>query len=583
MKTFSSLWLGIAVVGWSFVGNVRGAEMETVRERRPVALATSNDGARLFVANQKSGSISVVDTHNNRVIAEQVVGKGLSDLALLADGRRMLAVDRAGNALLWLEIDGDAVRTVDRLSIADDPVTVAVANDGRSCVVASTWSKRLTFVALPTGSGARLAVTGTLDLPFAPRCVVWVGAKGELIAADAFGGKLAVIDGTAKTLRAVRSLPAHNIRGLATTHHGRTLVVAHQTLKRSMKTDFEDVHWGRLLTSHVRSLRVDAVLTAESDADLDRGGCVIDLGFATDGAGDPAALVCDRTNGNVVAVAVAGVDQVALSNSPSGYFRRSDVGRAPSALALGANSKTVYVADTFDDTISVVDSANGRRLGVITLGPRPALTTVDVGERLFHDARLSHDGWMSCQSCHTDGHANGQLGDTLGDGAYGAPKRVPSLLGVGTTGPWSWNGSVDTLKEQVRKSIHLTMRGNPPPDDQVTALTAYLSTLTPPPGVVVDEKAVARGREVFGSRQCAECHAPPSFTSKGRYDVGLVDESGQRAFNPPSLLGVGRRDSLLHDGRASTLPEVFRDHKHPDGEPFSARELEDLVAYLKSL
>ena len=52
---------------------------------------------------------------------------------------------------------------------------------------------------------------------------------------------------------------------------------------------------------------------------------------------------------------------------------------------------------------------------------------------------------MSCHSCHPDGHTNGLLNDNLGDGNFGAPKRVLSLLGVGQTGPWAWNGGVADL------------------------------------------------------------------------------------------------------------------------------------------
>ena len=87
------------------------------------------------------------------------------------------------------------------------------------------------------------------------------------------------------------------------------------------------------------------------------------------------------------------------------------------------------------------------------------MSQVDRGELLFYDARLSHDRWMSCDSCHTDGHTNGLLNDNQGDGSFDAPKRVLSLLGVGDTAPWAWNGSVDDLEAQVRKSVQTTMHG----------------------------------------------------------------------------------------------------------------------------
>ena len=87
---------------------------------------------------------------------------------------------------------------------------------------------------------------------------------------------------------------------------------------------------------------------------------------------------------------------------------------------------------------------------------------------------------MSCHSCHTDGHTNNLLSDTLGDGSYGAPKRVPSLLGVAETGPWTWTASVARLEDQVQKSIATTMHGTKLPESQISDLTAYLATLAPP-------------------------------------------------------------------------------------------------------
>src|SRR3981189_734630 len=74
------------------------------RVRRPTALAMGKDGSRLFVANGRSGSLSVIETSSARVVAEHDLGRGLADLAVLTDGRHLLAVDRAGDALLLVEL-----------------------------------------------------------------------------------------------------------------------------------------------------------------------------------------------------------------------------------------------------------------------------------------------------------------------------------------------------------------------------------------------------------------------------------------------------------------------------------------------
>lgn len=552
------------------------------RSRQPVALAFSAN--RLYVANARSGSLSVIDPDTSNVVAEYDVGRSLADVAPLPDGRHLLAVDRAGDALVLLDLrDGDA-RVAARRDVSPDPTRVVVAPDGATCAVASTATRRLTLVTLQTSDDPpALTITGTLDLPFSPRAMVAVGGWNKLIIADAYGGKIAVVDPKQGTLESVHALPAHNIRGLALSADGQTLVVVHQVLRRLARTSFEDVHWGSLLSNHLRILKVDAVLSAHSDSDLLRNSRLLDLGNTGNGAGDPSAVVFDRDGG--VAVALGGVDEVALGRGPSARLHPVGVGRNPTALAVDRDGKALYVADTLDDTVSVIDLPTGLWRKKITLGPRPEPTPAERGERLFFSARLSHDGWMSCHSCHTDGHTNGLLSDTLGDESYGAPKRIPSLLGVGATGPWAWNGSIERLEDQVRKSVETTMQGKPPTDDQVAALTAYLAALPPPRsfGPPSDDQAVARGRAIFETRKCAECHAPPAYTAAGKYDVGLEDAVGNRRFNPPSLLGVGRREPFFHDGRAATLEDVFLKHRHPRDAEWTDREAADLTAYLRTL
>lgn len=191
---------------------------------------------------------------------------------------------------------------------------------------------------------------------------------------------------------------------------------------------------------------------------------------------------------------------------------------------------------------------------------------------------------MSCHSCHSGGHTSGLRSDTLGDGSYGAPKRVPTLLGVGDTAPWAWNGSIAHLEDQVRQSIQKTMRGPRPTDRQIADLTAYLRTLRPPPRrAASDGDAVRRGEAVFRARGCVRCHAPPAYTTSRTYEVVLSDEMGNKAFNPPSLRGVGHGVAFLHDGRAATLCEVFTRYRHQVPADMPGNEVADLLAFLRSL
>ena len=158
---------------------------------------------------------------------------------------------------------------------------------------------------------------------------------------------------------------------------------------------------------------------------------------------------------------------------------------------------------------------------------------------LFHDARLSHDGWFSCHSCHTDGHTNGLLADTLGDGSYGTPKRVPSLRGVKDTGPFGWTGGAKDLEAQLRSSVETTMRGpsSPPPRRPTCWPTCGRSAAAAAQPVRGEAAGGGRAPRRGGvPRQgCAACHEPPAYTSAKTYDVGLADEAGTgRSTRPRS-------------------------------------------------
>ena len=475
---------------------------------------------------------------------------------------------------------------VDRVRVASDPVRVIVAGGGETAVVASTWSRRLTFVSLwpqaPEDTAPSLSVVGEIVLPFSPRELAAVAGGSRVVAADAFGGRLAVIEPVRREIASTVSVPAHNIRGMAVSPDGRTLRLTHQVLNRLAQTSFDDVHWGQLIRNHVRELRVDALLAADSDASVLDGGRLFDLGDVGYAAGDPGAIAPDGRGGLIVAI--EGVDEVAIAAAVDQGPRRVVVGRRRLNVAVGPDGQFAYVADSLDDTISVVAIATGQRPATIALGPRPDLSAIDRGERLFSAARLSHDGWMSCQSCHTDGHSNGLASDTLGDGSYGAPKRVPTLLGVAATGPWTWTGSKDRLEEQVRQSITTTMHGTKADAAQVADLTAYVGSLVPPSGPRdVDGSAVARGREVFRRKSVPAATSRPSTPRPGPSTSGWSTRSATarstRRRCGPSAVATTSSTTAAH----RSLRDVFAAEHHPRGLELSPREIDDLVAFLGTL
>jgi cytochrome c peroxidase len=65
--------------------------------------------------------------------------------------------------------------------------------------------------------------------------------------------------------------------------------------------------------------------------------------------------------------------------------------------------------------------------------------------------------------------------------------------------------------------------------------------------------------------------------------VDIADEMGNRAFNPPSLRGVGHGVAFFHEGRAGNLKEILTRYRHQVPADMPGNEVADLLAFLQSL
>lgn len=569
----------VVVVLIAAVGQAMGAETVTTANSlmRPVALVFDDANSRLLVANSRSGTVSIIDAEALEVVDEQPICARIADFVALPSGKAWLALDSEANRLLLVNERDGRFHVAADVALPQSPARVVVNDNGSLACVSCVWPHSVTLVAV-SADESQLEARKTVGLSFPPREVLLFDDDRRLLAAGAFRGELAVVNLELQWVESVREIRGHNIRGLALSSDASNVYVTHQQLHRLAQADFDDVHWGNLLTNGMRVIPVEALL--DPDADLNEAGRLRSIGMVSDAAGDPGRIL-EAPHRTIVAL--AGVSEVAVGHPETG-FDRLDVGLLPGALAVDAGRQRLFVANALDDTISIIDLRLGVREGTIPLGPVPKLTASERGERLFFNARLSHDRWMSCNTCHSGGHTVDLSVDTLGDGDYGASKRIPSLLGVGDTAPYAWNGSLATLEQQIQKSVTTTMQGRELPDDEVAALAAFLRTLQPPPAAEhPDTAAIVRGREFFEKSRCTRCHTPPVYTSEGTYDVALSDERNRSDFNPPSLRGVSQRTRFFHDGRAESLESVFRIYQHQLDKPVTDEQLTDLIAFLRSL
>jgi hypothetical protein len=541
---------------------------------RPSAIATFSQRDTLLVADASQGRVLTVTLNDSPSPRETTIGKSLVDLARLADDR-FVAVDRTLRQLILFRLDAgneDVIHVDQRIHLDVEPARLAVNDVGTVACVTSRWSRAVQLVRLSETS--RSHTSAPMVLGFEPQEILQLPNQRFLVA-DAFAGRLAVIDAKHHRVAAVQTIHGHNLRGLALTDDGSQVLISHQILSRVARSDVDDIHWGSLMQNVVSRFPIAALL--RPPADFRRAVRRISLGDTGRGFADPTGVVA-LDDGFAVLSGGARQLSVHTNGTPIQYI---DVGRRPTRLLLLTENR-LAATNEHDGTISIVSLTDKAETQTIGLGAEGSFP-VSAGEAAFYDAGLAHDLWMSCNSCHVDGHTPGLLADTLGDGSFGDAKLIPSLFGAKQTRPYGWLGNKPDLSSQIAATMASTMHAKDPPADVTATLVDFISGLELPTTAERADQVAEFGREVFKSRKCNECHQAPAFTSPLVRDVGLKDASGNAAFNPPSLRGLRHRRAFFHDGRAEALEQVFEVYHHQLNGDLSDEELRRLITYLKRL
>ena len=462
--------------------------------------------------------MSLVDVDLKTVVSEWRVGEQLSDLVVLPGQKRALATDEKRHELIGLDLSDNDVRILARLPVNRYPSSVRIDPKGKRATVAGLWSHRLDVVDLGclAGPTPTLQLLRSIDIPFPPRCQLWLPENDRLLLADAFSGRLALVDLAAGKLLADHAIDGHNICGLAMTADKQSVVLVFQRLAAQPITP-ETIEAGSLLKSLVGIVPLTEI--ARSAGKLPTTPMQFTGAWNYENLSDPGGIA--MLGPAELVVAFAGVERVGVFDLAAAKGttikprEQARVGRHPVAVLADAK-KRLLVVNSLSDSITVIDPQVERsQWQELSLGPTPEPGPRERGELMFYGAKEAFHWWASCHSCHTDGHTCGQLADTFGDGTHGAPKRVVSLLGTGLTDPWAWSGAERELRDQVHKSLETTSynRLGYAKDPEATArrledLAAFLHSLPPPPPLDPptsepdDIKRIEHGRRLFHDRGC---------------------------------------------------------------------------------
>ncbi|MCW8915927.1 MAG: cytochrome-c peroxidase [Magnetovibrio sp.] len=271
------------------------------------------------------------------------------------------------------------------------------------------------------------------------------------------------------------------------------------------------------------------------------------------------------------------------------------------------------------------------------------LRKVQLGEEMFHDARLSADDTISCATCHdlNNGGVDGRQ-KAVGIGGAEGTINTPTVFNSAYNFKQFWDGRAESLEEQAAGPVHNPSEmGSNWPDvvaklkkderivrmfsdiytdgvtgnnivDAIATFERTLVTIDAPFDRYLqgDKTAIsveaAKGYELFSTYGCISCHQGVNVGGnmyqtmgimgdyfKDRGDVKDQDlgrykitgrESDRHVFKVPSLRVVAHTAPYFHDGSAETLEDAVRNMaKYQLGRNMPEADINAIVAFLNSL
>lgn len=528
----------------------------------PTGLAVS--GSRLYVTRDlPGGRVCVIDLGTGKTVKEFAAGSGACAPVLAPGGKKLFVCNRFADQVA--AIDPTTGKLIAAIPVKHEPIAAAITPDGKWLVVANHL------------------IDGTAD-------------------AEVVSASVSIIDAGANKASATIKLPngSTSLKGVCISPDGKYAYVTHILGRYSLPTTQLERGWMNTNALSIVDVPAGKLVNTVLLDDIDAG------------AANPWAVACSA-DGKYLCVTQSGTHELSVIDAPammdklakenpedapndlafmSGIRQRVQLdGKAPRAVAVIGD--TAYTAEYFTDSMSLVNLKDAEVRSSVALGPKAPQTERRKGEMLFADAAMCFQGWQSCTSCHPDARTDGLNWDLLNDG-IGNPKNSKNMLLAHRTPPSMSQGIRDKAETAVRAGIRYIQFAVRPESD-AQAIDTYLKSLTPfpSPALVGGQLSAAaiRGKKIFLNPKvgCASCHPAGLYTNLKSYDVGTRGkyDGDVRRFDTPTLVEVWRTAPYMHDGSAATLRDALTTHnkgdKHGRTSQLSAKQMDDLVAYVRSL
>ena len=593
---------------------------------------------RVWVVNSDANTVTAINAANNTKALEIGVGTNPQSIAVAPDGRLWVANQGSGDISILDPSTGGLVQSVD-LGAGSRPFGVVFNPAGNAAYV--TLQGQQGIVKLHPTSGA---VQASLSLGGSPRGIAISGDSSRILVTRYISpvdhGEVSEVNATLSAVTRTFSLatdpgPDSEASGRGVPNFLTSVAIQPDGKRAWIPSKKDNTLRGSFRDGQPLTFE-STVRTIVSQINLDTNAEV--LGDRMDlNDRELANAVLFSPVGDYAFVSTQGTNQIEVVDTYTRQISTGlvNVGRAPRGLLLTPNGR-LYVQNFMSRNVGVYDvtgilnaSTNvaNKLVDVATVASEPLSPQVLQGKQIFYNAddrRMNRDKYISCAGCHQDGGHDGRVLDFTD---RGEGLRNTTVLngrrGVGQ-GRVHWSANFDEIQDfeqDIRNNFGGTgfmtdaqyntgTRSQPLGDRkagvsaELDALAAYVGSLdkvgTSPfrqaDGTLTAD-AVA-GQAIFkGAGQCSTCHSGADFTDSATgvlHDVGTIKpSSGKRLGGPltgidtPTLRGVWDSAPYLHDGSAATLMDVLTTAnaagRHGAASSLSATQRQQLVAYLQQI
>ena len=588
----------------------------------PINLTVSADGKRLYVIAQESDALLIANTETNKVLSKISVGNHPHSVILSKDGQKAYVSNQWSDNVSVIDLS--AGRVTDTLKTGNGPAGLSLSSDGKAIYVVNSFSSDISVIDLNSKeeinritagnnpTGAKLSPDGKSLFVTSRRVIS--ASYGEPLVSE-----LTVINDSSRRISEYKKIEsAYMMENLAFTPDGdlgfvtlirpKNYVPSIQVEQGWMMTHgfgvFEPEKDGK-----VAELLIDEPNSFYSDP--------FDIAITPDGkkafissAGADYISVIDIDSVRKLFGASPEVLKLYSNNlgiSSRYILKRIHTGANPKGIALSPDGKLLYVAEMLDDNIGVINTESLQKVSSIDLGGPHRITVARLGRRLFNNSSHTFQNQYCCYTCHPDMHEDGLVYNMSGKDMGRNVTNTMTLRDISETAPFKWSGTNPTVYKQdgMRFSTFLTRTESFSYKD-LDALTAYILTgIKNPPNLLYNAKgelteAQLRGKEIFErtkdnygneipeANRCITCHTPAYYTNrKMSYVQTLATTDDSILFDTPHLNDIYASAPYLHDGRATTLEEIWtkygKNDKHGVVNDMTKIQLNELVDYLKSL